>query len=58
MTKQKITLADFAKSPVLKAHAAKSKAVARALGIDLPTVYSRKYKALRKLQRVALCAAA
>ncbi len=31
MTKQKITLADFAKSPVLKAHAAKSKAVARAL---------------------------
>lgn len=31
MTKQKITLADFAKSPVLKAHAAESKAVARAL---------------------------
>ena len=31
MTKQKITLADFDKSPVQKAHAAKSKAVARAL---------------------------
>lgn len=31
MTKQKITLADFAKSPVLKEHARKSKAVARAL---------------------------
>ena len=31
MTKQKITFADFAKSPVLKAHSAKSKAVARAL---------------------------
>jgi predicted transcriptional regulator len=31
MTKQKITLADFAKSPVLKAHSTKSKAVARAL---------------------------
>lgn len=31
MTKQKISLADFAKSPVLKAHSTKSKAVARAL---------------------------
>lgn len=31
MTKQKITQADFVKSPVLKAHSAKSKAVARAL---------------------------
>jgi predicted transcriptional regulator len=31
MTKQKISLADFAKSPVLKAHVTKSKAVARAL---------------------------
>ena len=31
MTKQKLTLADFAKSPALKAHAIKSKAVARAL---------------------------
>lgn len=31
MTKPKISLADFAKSPVLKAHSIKSKAVARAL---------------------------
>ena len=31
MTSPKITSADFAKSPVLKAHASKSKAVARAL---------------------------
>lgn len=31
MTKQKITLADFAKSPALKAHSLRSKAVARAL---------------------------
>lgn len=31
MTKQKITLKDFAKNSVLKAHAHKSKAVARAL---------------------------
>ncbi len=31
MTKQKITLEDFAKSPTLKAHVQKSKAVARAL---------------------------
>ena len=31
MKKQKISLADFAKSPVLQAHASKSKAVARAL---------------------------
>lgn len=31
MTKQKIKLADFAKSPALKAHAQRSKAVARAL---------------------------
>ena len=31
MTKQKITLADFAKSPALKAHSIRSKAVARAL---------------------------
>lgn len=31
MTKQKITLADFAKSPALKAHSLRSKVVARAL---------------------------
>lgn len=31
MTKPKISLADFAKSPALKAHSIKSKAVARAL---------------------------
>ena len=31
MTKQKITLADFAKSPALQEHARKSRAVARAL---------------------------
>lgn len=31
MTKQKISLADFAKDPILKAHSRKSKAVARAL---------------------------
>lgn len=31
MTKQKITLADFAKSPALKTHSQRSKAVARAL---------------------------
>ena len=31
MTKQKITVADFAKSPDLKAHSTRSKAVARAL---------------------------
>ncbi|MDO9568914.1 MAG: hypothetical protein Q7J58_05970 [Hydrogenophaga sp.] len=31
MTKPKISLADFANSPVLKAHSIKSKAVARAL---------------------------
>ena len=31
MTKQKIALADFARSPALKAHSIKSKAVARAL---------------------------
>ncbi len=31
MTKQKITLADFANSPALKAHSLKSKAIARAL---------------------------
>jgi predicted transcriptional regulator len=31
MTKQKITLADFAKSPTLKAHSRRSKAVAHAL---------------------------
>lgn len=31
MPKKKITLADFEKSPVLKAHSMKSKAVARAL---------------------------
>jgi len=31
MTKKKITLADFAKSPALKAHSQRSKAVARAL---------------------------
>lgn len=31
MTKQKITLADFAKSPALKAHSIRSKSVARAL---------------------------
>jgi predicted transcriptional regulator len=31
MTKQKIALADFAKSPALKAHSIRSKAVARAL---------------------------
>ena len=31
MSKKKITLADFEKSPVLKAHSMKSKAVARAL---------------------------
>lgn len=31
---------------------------ARTLGIDLPTLYSRKHKTVRKLRRVALCAAA
>lgn len=31
MTKQKITLADFAKNPVLQEHSRKSKAIARAL---------------------------
>lgn len=31
MTKQKITLADFGKSPALKSHSRRSKAVARAL---------------------------
>ncbi len=38
MTKQKITLADFAKSPALKAHAIKSKAVARALDEQAPSL--------------------
>lgn len=42
----------------LVGHGNDSEDVARLLGIDLHTVYSRKHKALRKLQRVALCATA
>jgi predicted transcriptional regulator len=38
MTKQKITLADFAESPALKAHAIMSKAVARALDEQAPSL--------------------
>lgn len=44
MTKQKITLADFAKSPVLKAHSTKSKAVARALDEEADSMpYSKVF---------------
>lgn len=38
MTKQKITLEDFAKSPALKAHSQRSKAVARALDENADTL--------------------
>ena len=44
MTKQKITSADFAKSPALKAHAAKSKALARALDVQAAALpYSKVF---------------
>ncbi len=44
MTKQKITLADFAKSPVLKAHSAQSKTVAHALDAQAESLpYSKVF---------------
>lgn len=44
MTKAKITLADFANSPVLKAHSIKSKAVARALDEQANSMpYSKEF---------------
>ena len=44
MTKQKITLADFAKSPALKAHSLRSKAVARALDEQANSMpYSKEF---------------
>ena len=44
MTKQKITLAEFAKSPALKAHAIRSKAVALALDEHADSLpYSRVF---------------
>jgi predicted transcriptional regulator len=47
MTKQKITLADFAKNPVLKAHSANSKAVARALDTQAESLpYSKVFTSL------------
>lgn len=47
MTKQKITLADFAKSPTLKAHSIRSKAVARALDEQAESLpYSRVFTSL------------
>jgi len=44
MPKKKITLADFDKDPVLKAHSMRSKAVARALdqGVPLPFAINRQ----------------
>ena len=44
MTRKKITLADFAKSPALKAHSIKSKEVARALDLQVETLpYSKVF---------------
>lgn len=44
MTQKKISLADFAKSPVLKAHSIQSKAVARALDDQADSLpYSRVF---------------
>lgn len=47
MAKQKISQADFAKSPVLKAHSTKSKAVARALDDQADSLpYSKVFTSL------------